>query len=112
MEQEINEPRGLYYQVRIQEILAQSPTAERHGEHPVAKGGVVKVSAFLFRAGRPMATIGPLTELSRYLFFLSPAEVPGEWLHLDDASGYMLPEAQPTLNSLRELKRAEQTPPG
>jgi len=112
VEQEIDEPRGLYYQVRIQEILAQSHTASSHPDHPYSQGAVIKVSSFLFRQARPMATIGRLEELSRYLFFLSPATATGEWLNLDDSSGYMLPEAQPTLDSLRELKRAEQSPPG
>lgn len=93
---------GTSYEVLVREVLRQRPvTDEAAAAHPRQVGTRLKVSTFLFRSGRQPGVIGPLDELGRYLLFLSPAERPGEWLHLADPAQYPLPEAQPALDDLR-----------
>jgi hypothetical protein len=92
-------PEGVNYTLEVQEVLS----ARGEGAN-IGVGDVLRVSAFLYREGRPLARIGELAELNRYLFFLSPMEEKGWWLHLDDASGYMLPDAEESLRTLRLLR--------
>lgn len=102
---------GRIYTVRLNEVLSRHPDLEARTEtHPVKEGEAIKVAAFLFRPGAGNGEVGPLDELSRYLFFLSPTEDAGEWLNLEDAAAHRLPEAQATLDALRELRDAP--PPG
>jgi hypothetical protein len=111
-------PAGRTYTVRVSEVLSrQASLDERKATHPVGEGEVVKVSTFLFRDVSQSAEIGPLEELSRYVFFLSPTEDAGEWLNLEDPASLRLPEAQATLDALRGLRAREEAaaaeqPPG
>ncbi len=97
-------PEGLTYVVRSVELLHASDTVHDRTRHPHLVGAELGVGDFLFRPGGPNGTIGPLRELSRYLFFLSPAEKDGRWLNLEDPAGLPLPEAQETLDRLRVLR--------
>lgn len=111
VETELDEPGGVFYRVRVQEVLHEGATVRGAEDHPHQPGTVLRVSAFRFQqGGRGPGEIGALNELSRYLFFLSPTEKPGEWLNLDDAAGYPLPEAQPTLDALRARARPQVAP--
>lgn len=109
---------GRIYTVRLNELLSRHPDVEARSEtHPVKEGEAIKVAAFLFR-GTGNTEVGQLDELSRYVFFLSPTEDAGEWLNLEDAAAFRLPEAQATLDTLRVLRdtpppgRAPTPPPG
>lgn len=103
---------GRIYTVRLTEVLSRHPDVEGRAEtHPVKEGEAIKVAAFLFRPGAGSGEVGPLDELSRYVFFLSPTEDAGEWLNLEDAAAHRLPEAQATLDTLRALRDAP-PPPG
>lgn len=95
-----NAPEGENFRVEVQEILSE------RSEGAISVGEFVRVSTFFFRAGRPMARIGKLKQPNRYLFFLSHMERKGWWLHLDDPSGYRLPDADATLRSLRSLRNS------
>ena len=96
---------NVYYDVRIQEFLAQSATARpEQVEHPYAEGETVRLSTFWFAANGGNGEIGSLREFSRYVFFLSPTEEAGVWLNLVDPARYGLPEAQETLDALRALR--------
>jgi hypothetical protein len=102
-------PSGVRYTVRVTEVLATHPGLEdRAATHPMAEGTTIVVKAFLYRQGQEGGEVGRLDELSRYLFFLSPADDAGQWLNLEDAAAYRLPEAQPTLEALRSLRDAPQ----
>jgi len=102
---------GRIYSVRVNEVLSRHPGVEARAEtHPVKEGEAVKVTAFLFRPGSGKSEVGALDEVSRYVFFLSPTEDPGEWLNLEDAAAHRLPEAQATLDTLRTLR--DTPPPG
>lgn len=101
-------PSGRTYTVRVSEVLSrQASVDERKATHPVGEGETIKVSTFLFRDVSQSAEIGPLEELARYLFFLSPTEDAGEWLNLEDPASLRLPVAQPTLDALRGLRDRE-----
>lgn len=106
-------PEGLTYVVRSVEVLHTSATVHDRTRHPHLVGAELAVGDFLYRPGGPNGTIGPLRELSRYLFFLSPAEKDGRWLSLEDPAGLPLPEAQETLDRLRALRGAvkDEAPP-
>lgn len=104
IERRLEEPGGVFYLAEVREVLRSRPGAE---SHPRAPGTQLRVSSFLYRAGSELATIGQLEELGRYLLFLSPAEKPNEWLNLEDAAAYSLPEAQKSLDELRRLRDAE-----
>lgn len=105
VEERLSEPRGVFYRVRVREVLHQSESAALGRDtHPCSAGSELRASSFWYRPGRQMAEIGELRELSRYLLFLSPGEAAGEWLHLDDAAGYPLPECQPTVDRLKALR--------
>jgi predicted acyltransferase (DUF342 family) len=90
-----NAPEGENFRVEVQELLSE------RSKDFISVGESVRVSTFLFRTGRPMARIGKLKQPNRYLFFLSHMERKGWWLHLDDPSGYRLPDADATLRALR-----------
>lgn len=104
IERRLEEPGGVFYEAELREVLR---TREGGGTHPRAVGTRIRLSSFLYRSGQGLATIGSLDELGRYLLFLSPAERPGEWLNLEDAAVYSLPEAQRSLDELRRLRDAE-----
>lgn len=99
VERRLDEAGGTVYEVLVRELLRAGPGPG--ASHPHRVGTRIRVNSFLFRPGRPASAIRPLEELSRYLLFLSPAERPGEWLHLADPGEYRLPEAQATLDELR-----------
>ena len=106
-------PTGRVYVVRVSEVLSrQASLDERKATHPLAEGEAVKVTTFLFRDVSQSAEIGPLEELTRYVFFLSPTEDAGEWLNLEDPASLRLPEAQPTLDALRGLRAREEAAAG
>ncbi|MDC3378975.1 hypothetical protein OAX78_01670 [Planctomycetota bacterium] len=111
VEERLEEPEGVFYTVRITEILHVSPSAEDSWvTHPLEAEKRVRVSQFLWRRGRQGSAVGALGDLTRYVFFASPAESPNTWLNLDDASGYPLPEAQPTVETLRGWRDEGLTP--
>lgn len=97
-------PEGLTYVVRSVEVLHASATVHDRPRHPHLVGAELAIGDFLYRPDGPNGTIGPLRELSRYLFFLSPAQKDGRWLSLEDPAGLPLPEAQETLDRLRALR--------
>jgi hypothetical protein len=100
---------GTTYRVRPVEVLkAPADAMSATSTHPVDPAGALLIAEFLFRGeNQPPTAIGHLAELSRYIFFVSRKERPGEWLNLADAAALRLPEAQPTLEDLRQRKRAE-----
>jgi hypothetical protein len=96
------EPGGTYYQVLLQEVLVGGRLSEAESRsHPAEPGAELRVTSFLYRPGEPAAAIRELRELSRYVFFLTPTERPGEWLNLTDPGAYALPGAQETVEQLR-----------
>lgn len=98
-------PTGRTYAVRVSEVLSRQPSLdERAATHPLAEGETIHVSTFLFRDVSQSGEIGPLDEFTRYIFFLSPEEDPGEWLNLEDPAALRLPAAQATLDALRALR--------
>ncbi len=98
--------QGVRYRLRPGSVVRRAPTpAEQDLTHPIAEGEPLEAASFLFRPGQPGAEIGRLDELSRYVFFLSPTDVPGRWLHLDDPAAYRLPDAEATLEQLRAIAR-------
>jgi hypothetical protein len=101
---------GTIYRVRPVEVIKAPPDAmSASATHPVDPAGELLVSDFLFRGeSAPSGEIGHLAELSRYVFFVSRKERPGEWLNLADAATLRLPEAQPTLEDLRARKKADE----
>jgi len=107
----LERPEGVSYVVEVREVLVRKEAVSSAETHPAAHGAELKVTQFLYRPGRPMTSIGPLLELSRYLFFLAPADDPGEWLNLDDPALYPLPAAQETREQLRALGARRAAPP-
>lgn len=104
-----DQPTGRVYAVRVSEVLSrQASLDERKATHPLGEGTTLKVSTFLFRDVSQSDEIGPLEEMTRYIFFLSPTEDPGEWLNLEDPASLRLPEAQATLDALRGLRAREE----
>ncbi|MCO5167121.1 MAG: hypothetical protein M9894_12285 [Planctomycetes bacterium] len=102
-------PAGRTYTVRVEEVLSRQPSVEeRAATHPVGEGEPLQVTAFLFRPASGGGEIGPLEELSRYVFFLSPTDDAGEWLNLEDAAALRLPGAQPVLDELRVLRERQE----
>lgn len=102
-------PSGRTYVVRVNEVLSRKASLdERAATHPLVQGQTVKVSTFLFRDTGEAAELGPLQELARYVFFLSPTQDAGEWLNLEDAASLRLPDAQPTLDALRALRERDE----
>ena len=96
------EPSGVFYQVRLREVLVGDRlTAAEAATHPDDEGAALRVTSFLYRPGQPAAAIAELEELARYVFFLTPTERPGEWLNLADPSDYVLPAARETVERLR-----------
>lgn len=96
------EPNGVFYQVRLREVLVgdRLPPAEA-ATHPDDEGTEIRLTSFLYRPGQPAAGIADLDELARYILFLAPTERPGEWLNLTDPNAYVLPAARETLERLR-----------
>lgn len=104
-----DQPTGRVYTVRVSEVLSrQASLDERKATHPLGEGATVKVTTFLFRDVSQSDEVGPLEELTRYIFFLSPTEDAGEWLNLEDPASLRLPGAQPTLDALRGLRAREE----
>lgn len=70
-----------------------------------ASGGEVEASDFLFLPdARRGGTIGPLSELGHYVFFLAPgAEETSPQIHLRDPAQDAMPAAQPLVDRVREL---------
>jgi hypothetical protein len=68
-------------------------------------GGEVKASDFLYLPNKPRGgTVGPLVELSHYLFFLAPgAEENSAWIHLRDASADPMPAAQALVDRIKGI---------
>jgi hypothetical protein len=108
VERREEEPTGLTYRVRVVELLHASGTIRDDAKHPHLVDAELAVGDFLYRPKGGTGTIGALRELSRYIFFLSPAQGEGRWLNLEDPAGLPLPDARPTLDALRALK---DTPP-
>lgn len=106
-------PEGRFYVVRVTEVLKATPSAQAAATtHPHAVDTTLQVGDYLFRGqGAQGGTIGRLEELTRYIFFLSPAEPANRWLNLHDAAALPLPEAQKTLDALR-AKRDQGRPAG
>lgn len=74
-------------------------------------GSERKTSDFLYlpREARG-GVVGPLVELSHYLFFLAPGvEDTSPWIHLRDASADPMPAAQALVDRIRGIL-AEETP--
>jgi hypothetical protein len=104
-----DEPGGVVYEVRIDEVL-RAPLEGGVTDglvHPHAVGELIRVSAFWFQDRGPSSQIGPVEELSRYMFFLAPAEAAGEWFNLQDAAIYGMPEAQESRDALRAVRDRE-----
>lgn len=74
-------------------------------------GAELKTSDFLYLPNQPRGgVVGPLVELSHYLFFLAPgAEETSPWIHLRDPSADPMPAAQPLVDRIKEIL-AEEAP--